>query len=372
MTPRGIKRLTALAADAKVDQVLLTSLASLRYFTGYSAGIETGPSPFSPLMGALLWNAGEQPQLFLADTESSEDLFPEVAITTFESYTIEKPLAAAKDLTAKLSPCLQRLPSGPVGIEMDDLPASVFEPLRSSCRGLQFHDLATPLARLRATKDEDEIALIRKALALCDLGQQLVKRLARPGITEIELFAEVRKGIEASAGGRVPFLADFVSGQRTAQIGGPPSSRHIQEGDLILSDLVPRYNGYWGDTCNTCILGEPTPEQRKIFDGIAAALADTIPKVRPGVRACDLDAEMRQHVLRLDGGYPHHSGHGLGVTWHEEPRIVPYNTTALQPGMVIAIEPGIYFEGRFGIRLEHTVLVTARDAEVLSKFEHAL
>ncbi len=358
--------------DGKIDHVLLTSLASLRSFTGYTAGIETGPSPFSPLMGAFLWVASEEPQIFLADMQSSEGIVPGLEVTTFESYTIEKPLAAAKDLATKLLARLQKLPAGRVGIESEDLPAGIFEPLRTGCPQIEFQDITSSLTRTRMVKDEEEISIIREALALCDLGQDLTIKLARRGITEVGLFAEVRKGMEKRAGGRLPLLADLVSGPRTSQIGGPPSSRGIQEGDLIISDLVPRHRGYRGDTCNTCVVGEPTSEQRKIFDGIAAALAEGIDKVRPGMRACDLDADLRKRVLRLNGGYPHHSGHGLGVTWHEEPRIVPYNPLALQPGMLIALEPGIYFKDRFGLRLEHTILVTESGAEVLSKFEHTL
>ncbi|PYV33467.1 MAG: hypothetical protein DMG22_09820 [Acidobacteria bacterium] len=366
------EKLAAALKETQADHALLTSLASLRYFTGYSAGIETGPSPFSPLMGALLWIAGEQPRLFLADMESSESVVPGLEVTTFEGYTVEKPLAAAKDLSAKLLTRLEKLPASRIGIESEDLSAGIFERLRSACPQAAFHDITSSLERLRLVKDDEEIALLREALGLCDLGQELTKKLARRGMTEVELFAEVRKGMEIRAGGRLPLLADLVSGPRTAEIGGPPSSRVIQEGDLIISDLVPRHQGYWGDTCNTCVVGEPTAEQRKIFDGIAAALAEGIDKVHPGMRACDLDADLRKRVLRLGGGYPHHSGHGLGVTWHEEPRIVPYNPLALQPGMVIALEPGIYFKDRFGLRLEHAILVTEKGAEILSKFKHTL
>jgi Xaa-Pro dipeptidase len=372
MTEPRWEKLAAAMKEFQVNHLLLTSLASLRYFTGYAAGIETGPSPFSPLMGAFLWIAGEQPRLFLADMESSESVVPGLEVTPFESYTVEKPLAAARDLTAKLLTSLEKLPTSRTGIESDDLPAGIFERLRTACPRVEFHDITSWLARLRMLKDAEEIALLREALGLCDLGQELTKKFARGGMTEVELFAEVRKGMETRASGRLPLLADLVSGPRTAQIGGPPSSRVIQEGDLIISDLVPRHRGYWGDTCNTCVVGEATAEQRKIFGGIAGALAEGISEVHPGIRACDLDAGLRKRVLRLGGGYPHHSGHGLGVTWHEEPRIVPYNPLALQPGMVIALEPGIYFKDRFGLRLEHTILVTGKGAEILSKFKHTL
>ena len=372
MSQVRMQKLAAAIRDIKMDHVLLTSLSSLRYFAGYTAGIETGPSPFSPVLAALLWIAGETPQLFLADMESSEGRFPDLQITLFESYTVEKPLAAAKDLAAKLLARLERLPAGRVGIEADDLPASVLEPLRGRCPQIEFQDIASALANIRIIKDDEEISILREALDLCDTGQALVKRLAQRGMTEVELFAEVRKGMEARVGGRLPLLADLVSGPRAAQIGGPPTSRRLEDGDVIISDLVPRHRGYWGDTCNTCVVGEPTSEQRRLFEGIATALAEGIREVRPGVRSSDLDAILRKRVLQLNAGYPHHSGHGLGVTWHEEPRIVPYNPLPLQPGMVIALEPGIYVKGRFGLRLEHTILVTEKGAEILSKFQHTL
>ncbi|HEV2175285.1 MAG TPA: aminopeptidase P family N-terminal domain-containing protein, partial [Nitrospira sp.] len=238
------EKLVAAMKETQADHVLLTSLASLRYFTGYTAGIETGPSPFSPLMGAFVWLAGEPPHLFLADMESSESVSPAVEVTHFESYTVEKPLAAAEDLTAKLLTCLEKLPASRIGIESEDLPAGIFECLRSACPQIEFHDITSSLGRLRMVKDDDEIALLREALGLCDLGQEVTKKLARRGMTEVELFAEVRKGMEIKAGAWLPLLADLVSGPRTAQIGGPPSSRVIQEGDLIISDLVPRHRGY--------------------------------------------------------------------------------------------------------------------------------
>jgi Xaa-Pro dipeptidase len=203
-------------------------------------------------------------------------------VTSFESYAIEKPLAAAKDLSTKLLTAFEKLPAGRVGIEVDEFPASVFEPLRTLCPQIEFQDVSSVLARIRMVKDEDEISILREALDLCDLGQALVKRLAQRGITEVELFADVRKGMERRAGGRLPLLADLVSGPRTAQIGGPPTSRCLENGDVIISDLVPRHRGYWGDTCNTCVVGEPTSEQQRLFEGIATALAEGIDNVRPG------------------------------------------------------------------------------------------
>ena len=372
MTGSRIARLAQTLHEKQIDHAVLSSLASLRYLTGFTASIETGPSPFTPVAGVFLVEREGEPHLLLADSESMEGVFSGMAASTFVSYTIEKPLAAVADLKAKLLERLRKLPPGQVGIESEALPAAVLEPLRSECPRLDFVDIAAVVAGIRIIKDEEEIEVLRQCCSLCDTGQKLAKRLASAGMTEIELFAEVRKGMETQEGGRLPLLADVVSGPRTAGVGGAPTSRQIEPGDLIITDLVPRHSGYWGDSCNTCVAGEPTAEQRKFFAGISEALHAAIDRVRPGLRACDLDSSVRQHVLKLGGGYPHHTGHGLGVTWHEEPRICPYNTLALQPNMIVALEPGIYFKDRWGMRLEYVVRVTGTGAEVLSKFQHTL
>ena len=144
--------------------------------------------------------------------------------------------------------------------------------------------------------------MIRGALRLCDLGQELVKNLAYPDMNEIELFGEIRKPMETKAGTRLAFLADLVSRPRTAQISGHPTSRRFLPGDLIISDLVPRFRGYWGGTCNSCVVGETQKVQRETFAGINAILQEAIERVRPGVRASDLDAfrtPANNEVIRL-------------------------------------------------------------------------
>ena len=165
-------------------------------------------------------------------------------------------------------------------------------------------------------------------------------------------------------------MADFVSGPRTEQAGGGPSARIIEAGELILSDLTPCLDGYWGDTCHTAVAGSPSPLQSAMFQRVKEALNLGIRAIRPGVRASTIDRLMREHLAVL-GTYSHHSGHGLGVTYHEEPRIVPYNDLELAPNMVVALEPGVYRDGQ-GVRLEHVTVVTEDGCEVLSRFQHRL
>jgi Xaa-Pro aminopeptidase len=134
----------------------------------------------------------------------------------------------------------------------------------------------------------------------------------------------------------------------------------MSEGELVIADLSPRRDGYWADSCSTIAVGVPTPTARAIHRRILDRLEQAIAAVKPGVVAGDLDALVREGL-----NYPHHSGHGIGAGFHEEPRIVPAWPTVLEPGMVLALEPGWYGEGE-GVRLEWIVLVTSDGCEVLS------
>ena len=160
----------------------------------------------------------------------------------------------------------------------------------------------------------------------------------------------------------------MVSGIRTFEGGGNPSLNRIEAGDLIISDLTPCLNGYWGDTCSTIAIGNPTKQQADHFKMVKEALEIGVNAIKPGVQAKTIDHLMRKH-LSSAGQYSHHSGHGVGIAYHEEPRIVPYNDIEFESNMVIALEPAIYHDN-YGIRLEHLVVVTDTGCEILSKFNH--
>jgi len=175
--------------------------------------------------------------------------------------------------------------------------------------------------------------------------------------------------METAAGARVPMMTDLVGGAITATGGGNPTNRIIHKNDLVLTDLTPCLNGYWGDSCSTIVVGTPTKDQERIFALVKEALEIGISTIRPGVQAKEVDLAMRHH-LAAEGGFGHHGGHGVGIAYHEEPRIVPYNSMLLQPGMVIALEPAVY-KNDYGIRLEHLMVVTETGCEKLTKFEHS-
>ena len=367
-----IEKLNAIKEAKNVDAFLITAPASVKYFSGYFFYFEHGVSPFHFLPAALVVGPAPTACLVLADNETGQlsSIDPGVSVKTYESYVYEKPIDCTMQFHLRLHEAFTQCGAGGgrLGVELNFIPLTMAQSLTAQYPGIELVDITSEVSDLRIIKDEDEIENIRKAAHLSDIGQAAVLKIARDGMTELELFNLVRQEIEGSVGTRVPLMADFISGTATASGGGLPTNKLIMQGDLILTDFTPCLNGYWGDSCSTIAVGTPTAEQERIFTLVKEALDIGIHTIRPGVQAKEVDAAMRLH-LEAEGGFGHHGGHGVGILYHEEPRIVPYNTTVLQPGMVIALEPAVYKKD-YGIRLEHLMVVTNDGCEVLTKFNH--
>ncbi len=364
-----IDKLNAVQKRVNADAFLIHSASSVKYFSGYFFYFEYGSSPFQLVPALLMVAPGQDAALILADNEAGQSgsVDPAISVQFYESYTFEK----APDPTGN---CLNnirafilknKLDSAVFGIETETLPFVIAKALQEEFPFVQWVDISAQLELLKAVKDPDEIEQIRQAAHLADIGQQSVMKYAREGMTELELFSLAHRDMELKTGHRVPLMADLSSGAGTSSGGGMPTNKIIQNGDLILSDFTPCLNGYWGDSCNTMVVGDPTKEQRHTFDRVSEALHLTIEKIKPGMRCSELDSLLRLHL----GDYPHHSGHGVGTRYHESPRVVGYNETELIRDMVIALEPAIYKE-TYGIRLEHLVRVTESGSEILTGFQH--
>jgi Xaa-Pro dipeptidase len=364
-----IEKLKDIKKTKQADAFLITSASSIKYFSGYFFYFEYGPSPFHLLPALLMIAPGQDMALIVADNEMGQtDSMPAgIRILPYESYTYEKPADPSGECVKNVLAFIQenKLGSCRLAIEADKLPYVIKQTLDELFPSIEWIDISEDLNRIKAVKDPDEIENIREAAHLADLGQAAVLQYARSGISELELFSLVHKVMEESVGFRVPLMSDLSSGRNTNTGGGMPTNKIIHTGDLVLSDFQPCLRGYWGDSCNTMVVGIPTTSQKKTWKLVHQALEMGIDAIRPGVRANEIDRLMRAHI----GSYPHHSGHSVGTAYHEGPRITPYNETKLEPGMVIALEPAIYKE-EFGIRLEHLVLVTEAGSEIITQFNH--
>lgn len=221
----------------------------------------------------------------------------------------------------------------------------------------------TLVIRLRMKKSPAEIAAIRQCVEVCDSAQLAITAYARPGMSQAEILNLARVTIDAASGATAPAVleATYASAKE-----GWGEMRDLREGDLLLTDIAPHVGGYWGDSCDTRFIGKPSIEGRRLMRTVEEALLRGTEAARPGITASSLDEIMRAHVGLSYPRYPGAGGHGIGLEYHELPRLIPGEEIVLEAGMVLAMEPGVYLESAM-VRLEHLVLIVPAGCEVLSQ-----
>jgi Xaa-Pro aminopeptidase len=218
------------------------------------------------------------------------------------------------------------------------------------------------LGAIRLVKDEDELEQILAAYELAWTAQEAVRAALRPGISEIELFTAGLEAAQLAAGEPIAFLGDLLSGARSAEVCAPirvAGRRQVEDGDGVVADLVVGLRGYWGDTAETLTAGA-NDEVEDVREELAAVLDRAAGLLVPGSTGAEVFEAMRADIAaRFPGGeFPHHGGHGVGLTSFEDPHVIPDDRTPFEPGMALALEPGVYFAGRFGVRVERMFVVS--------------
>ena len=215
------------------------------------------------------------------------------------------------------------------------------------------------LRPLRMIKDEREIALLAEAARRTDESWEEFLTTAITGLTEWEV-RERLMGL-LSARGLAPVFCNVGSGPNGASPHQTASDRVIGPGDAIVCDWGGTLEGYNSDVTRTAHVGDPSPEFVRAYDAVRAANQAAFDVVRPGVPCQEVDRAARAVLTEAGYGeaFIHRTGHGLGLSLHEEPYLVEGNNLPLEEGMVFSDEPGVYFPGRFGIRIEDTVVCTA-------------
>jgi Xaa-Pro aminopeptidase len=347
-----------------IERALFASPNTVTWLTGFAAPVHVGPSPFAG-GPPLAWYEGGEFTLIVQDALSAEAARSACAVRAYTGYTTEAPIASHEKLQAIVRGLIGQ--AREIRAETRHLPAFLLP------GDVDVQPIDEQLDPLRAVKTGEELEAVRQNFALTDLGHAAARRAVQAGQREIDVWQAVQSAIEQAAGQRVPLGNDCVVGYREFNIGGWPGDLALREGDTLIVDLSTRLNGYWSDSCGTYYASEPTPRQRAVHRFVMEALDFAISLVKPGALASEIDQRVRQFIAGAGYPvYPHHTGHGVGVSPHEEVRIVPYNQRAFEAGMVLMLEPGVYFPREFGVRLEDAVLVTADGAEVLTRHDKSL
>jgi Xaa-Pro aminopeptidase len=256
---------------------------------------------------------------------------------------------------------LRRVAPGTLAIEGTAVPNRLIAGLFESDSTYGLEEIDRKLHRLRRRKDPDEIAQITECLRIASIGVEAGRQSIRPGMTEIQAYHLVHEACCTAAGQTVELYGDFASGPRCEQGGGAATSRTIEAGDLVLLDFSVVLAGYRGDFANTFVCGSPpTDHQRTWFDACLSAMHAGEQRLRPGVAASDVHAAVRSAFTRLglDGFFPHHAGHGVGLGHPDSPFLVPESDEVLETGDVVTLEPGLYAPGQGGMRFERNYVIT--------------
>ena len=235
--------------------------------------------------------------------------------------------------------------------------------------------LATDVLReLRMVKDAAEVDALRKAGAAIDRVHARVPEFLVPGRTEADVAADIAEAIVAEGHSEVAFVI-VGSGPHGADPHHEYSDREIQAGDIVVVDIGGPYApGYNSDSTRTYSIGEPSAEVAQRYSVLQRAQRAAVEAVRPGVTAEQVDAAARDVLAEagLAEYFVHRTGHGIGLSVHEEPYIVAGNDLPLQAGMAFSVEPGIYFPGQWGARIEDIVVVAEDGAQSVNHRPHEL
>jgi Xaa-Pro aminopeptidase len=265
-----------------------------------------------------------------------------------------------------------------VGVEPKALPLLICDWIREVFHGIEMTDATPALEQSRKIKTSWEVQALQKAARLGDAAQSALISASREyGRNEFEVWTHILEAVYRAAGEIVPVFGELVTGPRTNEVHYPggPRDRVIARGDTGILDISMRTDGYWSDCCNTVVFGDdPSAEQRKYMQASMDSFDAARDALRPGIRCCDVSDAIERVQARHEVKAPRYYGHQIGVVVNEHPRIIPSDTTTIEPGMVFCAEPGAYAgaSGTTGARFEKAILVTAKGGEILHRFQWGL
>jgi Xaa-Pro aminopeptidase len=349
--------------ERSLQALVVTALPNVQYLTNFNGSA-----------GILIVTA-ERP-VFVTDSR----YVAAVAETRGTPYELaDAELAVVEgSYDATLADILREGSSKRIGFEAAHLSVSRHAWLRAALDGPPSGPELVPtegiVERARATKDAYELSVLRVAARrLSDVAEMLISEV-RPGTSEREVARAIDWRILQAGFEKTAFDTIVASGSNAALPHARPGERKLTEGDLVVLDFGGVYDSYCVDLTRTVVIGPSSPRTREVYRAVAEAQSEAIRTVRPGVSRFAIDGAARDRLAAagMADAFGHGTGHGLGLEVHEDPKISKRRPDsdardeAVLPGMVFTIEPGAYFPGWGGVRIEDDVLVTEDGVEVLT------
>ena len=257
-----------------------------------------------------------------------------------------------------------------VGFDANVLTIAQSQILRKAAgKATRFQPAAGLVQNLRARKDSVELAQMRKAARLASEVMESAITMLKPGIREFEIAAEIEYQMRKRGASGAAFESIVAFGARAALPHARPTAKRLRKNELVVLDLGAILGQYCSDITRTIYVGKAPPKIRLWYQAVLEAQSAAINAIRPGETCEMVDAAARSVLAtyRLEQHFVHSTGHGLGLEVHEEPRLAKNQKTQLATGNVVTVEPGVYFAGVGGIRIEDDVAVHASSSEILTR-----
>jgi Xaa-Pro aminopeptidase len=350
-----LEELRAVLSAQHLDALLVTSIANVRYLTGFSGS------------SALLVVAPVD-LVLLTDFRYETQVASEVG-------SAARIVIESKSLWSRLWDVLHELAGAErIGFEAQYLPHRDFQRLLEQGARWQWRPTSDLVESLRERKDEGELVHIREAVSIAEGALAATLPQVRPGMSELMIAGILEHALRDRGSVGYPFETIVAAGARAALPHARASAQIVHTGDLLLIDFGAQSGGYCSDITRTVVVGRATPEQRAAHAVVAGAQASAIGRIRPGMSGKDADALARGYIEQAGWGeaFGHSLGHGIGLEVHEAPRLARTVETPLPAGAVVTVEPGVYRPGWGGVRIEDDVHLGAAGTEVLTTFTREL
>ena len=300
-----------------------------------------------------------------------------IFLTDFRYY--EKAASVVKSCEVKMLtsykqdviPLLTKLGVTTMYVETDFVSLQSFDRLSKVLEGITLSNsarLTELLEQMRSVKTPDEIAKIKKAQAITDATFSYILQRIEAGRTEIDVMLDMEFYMRKLGSEGVAFDFVVVSGKNSSLPHGVPTEKVIESGEFLTMDFGAMVDGYRSDMTRTVAVGDVSEEQRRVYETVLNAKQQSMAAICPGVMCKDIDKIARDLIdnAGYQGCFGHGLGHSVGLDIHENPSFNTRCETELVPGMVITVEPGIYLENRFGVRVEDMIVVTQNGYENLT------
>ncbi len=260
-----------------------------------------------------------------------------------------------------------------IGYENFNMTDAVLEGYKTAMKEYRFTPLGRLTEELRNIKDENEKKFVIKAQRIAEKALKKILGIISTEVTESDLALELEYFMRKNGADGIAFDTIAISGSHSSMPHGVPERRKVKKGFLTF-DFGAKYNGYCSDMTRTVCVGAPTEEMKRVYNTVMQAQKNAIEFIAAGKRCSDVDKIARDIIENAGyrGAFSHSLGHGVGLYIHEPLSLSPLSEGILTKGNIVTVEPGIYIEGKYGVRIEDMVYITNEGNENLTKFNKEL